>query len=277
MAQDHHLRGARPRVHQAAPRGPARAARHLRRPGHPAAIGHLSSLGVTAVELLPVHEFADDGFLEDRSLRNYWGYSTLGYFAPEQRYMPTRAPGGQVAEFKAMVKALHAAGIEVHPRRGLQPHLRGQPPGPDAEPARHRQRRLLLADAGARATTSTSPAPATASTPRSREAARLIVDSLRYWVSEMHVDGFRFDLATHAGPGRARRVHPARADLPDHRAGSGALAGQADRRAVGRRPRRLPGGQLSGAVRASGTASSATPCAATGRATRTSPPRSATG
>src|SRR5262249_39066587 len=80
---------------------------------HPAAIAHLTNLGVTAVELLPVHEYCDDGFLEDRLLRNYWGYSTLGFFAPKQRYGSRRTPSAQVSEFKAMVKALHTAGIEV--------------------------------------------------------------------------------------------------------------------------------------------------------------------
>ena len=82
---------------------------------HPAVIKHLTSLGVTAVQLLPVHESTDDGFLADRDLRNYWGYSTLAFFAPEQRYshMAARTPGAQVAEFKTMVKTLHAAGIEV--------------------------------------------------------------------------------------------------------------------------------------------------------------------
>jgi isoamylase len=80
---------------------------------HPAVIEHLLKLGITAVELLPVHESADDSFLNDKGLSNYWGYSTLNYFSPEQRYASRRTPGSQVAEFKSMVKALHAAGIEV--------------------------------------------------------------------------------------------------------------------------------------------------------------------
>ena len=93
LAPDHHLRDSRARLHQAAPRGSGGAARLLCRPGPSAVIKHLTELGVTAVELLPVHEFADDGFLEDKSLRNYWGYSTLNYFAPEQRYASDKRPG----------------------------------------------------------------------------------------------------------------------------------------------------------------------------------------
>jgi glycogen operon protein len=165
---------------------------------HDAAIEHLRTLGVSAVELLPVHEFVDDGFLQDRGLHNYWGYSTLAYFAPEQRYASRGAPGAQVAEFKSMVKALHRAGIEVildvvynHTCEGnhLGPtlSLRGVDNAtyywlmPDA--------RYYLDFTGTGNSVDAS----------NREAARLIVDSLRYWVTEMHVDGFRFDLATTLG------------------------------------------------------------------------------
>jgi glycogen operon protein len=165
---------------------------------HPAAIGHLRKLGVTSVELLPVHEFSDDGFLEDRKLRNYWGYSTLAYFAPEQRYASSRTPGGQVAEFKAMVKALHAAGIEVILDVVYNHTCEGNHLGPTLslrgiDNATYYwlmpQARYYLDFTG----TGNS---VNASRP---EAARLIVDSLRYWVSEMHVDGFRFDLASTLG------------------------------------------------------------------------------
>ena len=165
---------------------------------HPAVIGHLTSLGVTAVELLPVHEFADEGFLEDRSLRNYWGYSTLGFFAPEQRYMSGRDPGAQVTEFKAMVKALHAAGLEVILDVVYNHTCEGNQLGPT----------LSLRGIDNAAYYWLMPEPRytldftgtgnsiNASHP---EAARLIVDSLRYWVDQMHVDGFRFDLATTLG------------------------------------------------------------------------------
>ncbi len=135
---------------------------------HPAAIAHLKNLGVTAVELLPVHEFADDGFLEDKALRNYWGYSTLGYFAPEQRYASRRAPGGQVAEFKAMVKALHAAGIEVILDVVYNHTCEGNHLGPTLSLRGHRQRHLLLADAGGALLPRLHRHAATASTPRTR-------------------------------------------------------------------------------------------------------------
>jgi glycogen operon protein len=165
---------------------------------HPKLLDYLQKLGVTAIELLPLQEYVDDGFLLDRGLRNYWGYSPLAYLAPEQRYASDRAPGGQVAELKAMVKALHAAGIEVildvvynHTCEGnhLGPtlSLRGVDNAtyywlmPDA--------RYYLDFTGTGNSVNAG----------SHEAARLIVDSLRYWVTEMHVDGFRFDLATTLG------------------------------------------------------------------------------
>ncbi len=80
---------------------------------HPAVIGYLRELGVTAIELMPVHAFVDDKVLLDRGLRNYWGYNSIGFFAPDVRYRTTGDPGGEVREFKEMVKALHRAGIEV--------------------------------------------------------------------------------------------------------------------------------------------------------------------
>ena len=139
-----------------------------RTPGsaHEAAIAHLVDLGVTAVELLPVHQNVPEAFLVQRGLTNYWGYNTIGFFAPHDGYSAAvRAgrPGGQVAEFKAMVDALHGAGLEVHPRRGLQPHGRGRP---------HRARRSATAALdnpayyrldpdGPPAATSTRPAAAT--------------------------------------------------------------------------------------------------------------------
>ena len=153
-----------------------------------------------------MHEFADDGFLEDRALRNYWGYSTLGFFAPEQRYMqPPARPGAQVAEFKAMVKALHAAGIEVILDVVYNHTCEGNHLGPDAEPARASTTPTyywLMPEARYYLDFTGTGNSLNASNP---EAARLIVDSLRYWVSEMHVDGFRFDLgdARSGGSGAA--------------------------------------------------------------------------
>jgi glycogen operon protein len=160
----------------------------------PAAIDHLVRLGVTAIELLPVHEFVDDPFLRAKGLTNYWGYSTLGYFAPEQRYA-RGSRGEQVVEFRQMVKALHAAGIEVLLDVVYNHTAEGNHLGPtlslkgldnptyyrlvDEEPRFYRD------------TTGCGNSLDTSSPP----ALKLVMDSLRYWVEEMHVDGFRFDLA----------------------------------------------------------------------------------
>ncbi len=165
---------------------------------HPAVVGHLKGLGITAVELLPVHEFSDDGFLEDKSLRNYWGYSTLGYFAPEQRYMTAGAPGAQVAEFKTMVKALHAAGIEVILDVVYNHTCEGSHLGPtlSLRGIDNATYYWLMPEPRYYLDFTGTGNSINASNP---EAARLIVDSLRYWVTEMHVDGFRFDLAATLG------------------------------------------------------------------------------
>ncbi|MFL5348592.1 MAG: glycogen debranching protein GlgX [Hyalangium sp.] len=165
---------------------------------HPAVIEHLLKLGVTAVELLPVHESADDSFLNDKGLSNYWGYSTLNFFSPEQRYASRRTPGSQVAEFKSMVKALHAAGIEVlldvvynHTCEGnhLGPTLSFKGIDNTSYYWLMPEPRYCLDFTGCGNSLN-------ASLP---QAARLIADSLRYWVTELHVDGFRFDLATTLG------------------------------------------------------------------------------
>ena len=113
--------------------------------GTDVAIDYFKKLGVTAIELLPVHHFVNDQFLEDKKLTNYWGYNSIGYFAPHSAYAKDGALGGQVTEFKEMVKRLHAAcGIEVHSRRGLQSYRRGQSHGADADLVpRGRQCRLL--------------------------------------------------------------------------------------------------------------------------------------
>ena len=177
---------------------------------HPAAIGHLKELGVTAVDLLPVHEFANDGFLQDRGLRNYWGYSPLAYFAPEQRYASDQSPGGAVREFKAMVKALHAAGLEVILDVVYNHTCEGNHLGPTLsfrgiDNATYYwlmpEERYYLDFTGTGNSLNCS----------NVETARLVVDSLRYWVTEMHVDGFRFDLATtigRVGAGEFSRTAP---------------------------------------------------------------------
>ncbi len=164
----------------------------------PAAIGHLRSLGVTAVELQPVHHHEDDAFLRSRGLDNYWGYSTLGFFAPHAAYSAAvRAgrPGGQVAEFKSMVKALHAAGLEVILDVVFNHTAEGNHLGPTLSfrgfdnPAYYR---LVAEDQRYYYDTTGTGNSMNADNP---VCLRLIMDSLRYWVTEMHVDGFRFDLA----------------------------------------------------------------------------------
>ena len=161
----------------------------------PPAIEHLQRLGVTAVELLPIHAFLDDRQLVERGLSNYWGYMSLGYFAPEARYAATGQMGEQVGELKRMVKALHAAGIEVildvvynHTGEGSQlgPTL-GFRGIDNAVYYRLREDRRYYQDYTGCGNTLDVRHP---------QVLKLIMDSLRYWVLEMHVDGFRFDLAT---------------------------------------------------------------------------------
>ncbi len=160
------------------------------------AIAYLRDLGVTALELLPIHHISDEAFLAGRGLRNYWGYSTIGYFAPHSEYAATGRGGQQVREFKGMVKALHRAGIEVildvvynHTAEGdhLGPMLSFK--GAD-NPSYYRlvpdEPRFYMDFTGT----------GNSLNPIHPSVLRLIMDSLRYWVSECHVDGFRFDLAS---------------------------------------------------------------------------------
>ncbi len=166
--------------------------------GHGAAVGHLAALGVTAVELLPVHEIVPEGWLAGRGLTNYWGYNTIGYFAPSQAYSAAvRAgrPGGQVAEFKAMVDALHRAGIEVLLDVVFNHTAEGNQLGPTFSfrgldnPAYYR---LDADDPRFYFDTTGTGNSLNAGHPLTLQ---LIMDSLRYWLTVMHVDGFRFDLA----------------------------------------------------------------------------------
>jgi isoamylase len=166
---------------------------------HPAALEHLTGLGVTAVELLPVHQFVHDEFLVARGLRNYWGYQSIGYFAPHGEYAAGGDGGGQVAEFKAMVRDLHAAGLEVILDVVFNHTAEGGAEGPMLclrgldNAAYYRlvdgDRRRDVDDTGCGNTLDTHRPP----------ALRLVMDSLRYWVEQMHVDGFRFDLAASLG------------------------------------------------------------------------------
>jgi glycogen operon protein len=163
---------------------------------HPAVLGHLRDLGVTAVELMPVHQFASEQFLLDRGLSNYWGYSTVGFFAPHAGYSAAGTRGEQVAEFKDMVRAMHGAGLEVILDVVFNHTAEGSPDAPalnlrglgDDVYYRHDP-----ADMSRYVTTTGTENSTAAGRP---EVLRLIVDSLRYWVTEMHVDGFRFDLAS---------------------------------------------------------------------------------
>ena len=162
---------------------------------HPAVTEHLAKLGVSAIELMPVHQFVQDSTLLDQGLRNYWGYNTVGFFAPHADYAANREHGQQVQEFKAMVKAMHAAGIEVILDVVYNHTAEGNHLGPTLSfkgidnPAYYR----LVEDDQQYYTDYTG----TGNTLNVRHphSLQLIMDSLRYWVTEMHVDGFRFDLA----------------------------------------------------------------------------------
>lgn len=162
---------------------------------HPSVIEHLVHLGVTAIELMPVHQFVYDSTLEEKGLSNYWGYNTLAFFAPHNDYASSGQHGQQVQEFKAMVRALHAAGIEVildvvynHTAEGnhMGPMLSLRGIDNEAYYRLEEDRRYYTDYTG----TGNS---LNAGNPH---ALQLIMDSLRYWVTEMHVDGFRFDLAS---------------------------------------------------------------------------------
>jgi isoamylase len=170
---------------------------------HPAVIAHLQRLGVTAVELMPVHQFIAEKSLVARGLTNYWGYNTLGFLAPNNRYSSAGQRGEQVGEFKTMVKALHEAGIEVILDVVYNHTAEGDHMGPtlsfrgidnasyyrldDAEPWHY----LDYTGCG------------NSLNARNPHSLQLVMDSLRYWILEMHVDGFRFDLAA----ALARELH----------------------------------------------------------------------
>jgi glycogen operon protein len=161
---------------------------------YPAAIDYLKALGVTAVELLPIHHFVSEPSLQQRGMQNYWGYNTLGFFAPHQRYAARR--DNQVREFKSMVRALHAAGIEVILDVVYNHTAEGGVTGPMLEFKgidNHGYYRHSPDNPGQYVDYT-----GCGNTFDSRLAfpLQLIMDSLRYWVTEMHVDGFRFDLAS---------------------------------------------------------------------------------
>ncbi|WP_395744970.1 glycogen debranching protein GlgX [Prosthecobacter sp.] len=163
---------------------------------HPSVTTYLRQLGITSVQLLPVHQHLDDGFLLGRDLTNYWGYNTIGFFAPHNTYAAATDPQEQVREFKSMVKALHAAGIEVILDVVYNHTAEGNEHGPSLMFRGlddHSYYRHEFGEHGADYVNVTGCGNSIDSA--SAPALRLILDSLRYWVTEMHVDGFRFDLA----------------------------------------------------------------------------------
>jgi glycogen operon protein len=161
---------------------------------HPAAVEHLTRLGVTAVELLPVHQFADEPHLQRRGLRNYWGYNSIGYFAPHAAYSASGTRGQQVGEFKRMVKALHAAGIEVILDVVYNHTAEGGQGGPTLCFRGIDNRGYYRPADDPRGYADVTGCGNTLAVVRP-QVLRLVADSLRYWVTEMGVDGFRFDLA----------------------------------------------------------------------------------
>ncbi|WP_431782831.1 glycogen debranching protein GlgX [Streptomyces chumphonensis] len=161
---------------------------------HPAAIDHLSRLGVTAVELLPVHQFAHEDHLLRRGLRNYWGYNSIGYFAPHAAYAASGTRGQQVGEFKRMVRALHAAGIEVILDVVYNHTAEAGELGPTLSLRGIDNRGYYRLAGDPRRYADYTGCGNTLHVVQP-QVLRLITDSLRYWVQEMGVDGFRFDLA----------------------------------------------------------------------------------
>ncbi|MEV7429690.1 glycogen debranching protein GlgX [Nocardioides sp. NPDC092400] len=163
---------------------------------HPAVTEHLQKLGVTAIELMPVHQFVQDSTLLEKGLRNYWGYNTLGFLAPHADYASTREPGQQVQEFKSMVKAMHAAGIEVILDVVYNHTAEGNHMGPTLSfRGIDNQAYYRLVDDDKRYYMDYTGTGNSLNVGHPH-SLQLIMDSLRYWVTEMHVDGFRFDLAS---------------------------------------------------------------------------------
>ncbi len=163
---------------------------------HPVIISHLQDLGITALELMPVHHFANDSTLIEKGLSNYWGYNTIGFFAPDSKYTANPTPGAQVQEFKAMVRTLHESGIDVILDVVYNHTAEGNHMGPTLSlrgidnAAYYRlvedDHRYYMDYTGTGNSLNV----------RHPHSLQLIMDSLRYWVTEMHVDGFRFDLAS---------------------------------------------------------------------------------
>jgi glycogen operon protein len=167
------------------------------------AIRHLKDLGVTAVELMPVHTHVDEWHLASRGLVNYWGYNTLSYFAPDTRFSASNAPVAAVREFKLMVQALHAAGLEVILDVVYNHTAEGNHLGPTLSFRGIDNRTYYRLEPGNPSRYQDFTGTGNTLNMQSPVVLRLMMDSLRYWVQEMHVDGFRFDLAS----ALARELH----------------------------------------------------------------------
>ena len=162
---------------------------------YPSVIEYLKKLGITAIELMPIHQFVNDSFLQEKALSNYWGYNTIGFFAPHNAYSSSGERGEQVNEFKSMVKAYHRAGIEVILDVVYNHTAEGNNRGPMLSfKGIDNKAYYRLVDNDQRHYFDTT-GTGNSLLMRSPHALQLITDSLRYWVTEMHVDGFRFDLA----------------------------------------------------------------------------------
>ncbi|MCQ9340310.1 glycogen debranching protein GlgX [Corynebacterium phoceense] len=164
--------------------------------GHPAMIDYLKDLGITTVELMPVHQFLQDDRLRAIGLRNYWGYNTFGFFAPQADYAMANKPGEIVAEFKSMVRSLHAAGLEVILDVVYNHTAEGNHLGPTIAFRGIDNKAYYRVVEGDEAHYMDYTGTGNSLNVRHPHSLQLIMDSLRYWVTEMHVDGFRFDLAS---------------------------------------------------------------------------------
>ena len=164
--------------------------------GHPAVIEHLQRIGATAIELMPVHQFVHDGVLVERGLRNYWGYNTIGFFAPHNEYSFAGDSGQQVQEFKAMVRSLHDADIEVILDVVYNHTAEGNHLGPTLSMRGIDNQAYYRLMEGDPQHYMDYTGTGNSLNVRHPHSLQLIMDSLRYWVLEMHVDGFRFDLAS---------------------------------------------------------------------------------
>ena len=162
---------------------------------YPSVIEYLKKLGVTAIELMPIHQFVNDSFLQEKGLSNYWGYNTIGFFAPHNAYSSSGQRGEQVNEFKSMVKAYHHAGMEVILDVVYNHTAEGNHMGPTLSFKGIDNASYYRLVEGDQQHYFDTTGTGNSLLMRSPHALQLITDSLRYWVTEMHVDGFRFDLA----------------------------------------------------------------------------------